>query len=243
MTAEINSLKLEYMLKVSKIRSTNLLEHFTSNCIRLYQTSLSLGKGRVYSDNKPGDDACILAVMGLVLLSESGHKHYLLQIPPLLEFLLERSKHNYHALLVLIRVYMMLGAGSLAMKTYKRLAIKHMQHETLSHVLFTRLATLHPLPVFLKNTLGLENKDRDPIEGLEVALESYRMSARQSAVGKRLFLEKGRYNMLLGTLQVEDSMKRSITKAMWVFERRRMKRLVNYDGEEEYFDVLGNEAP
>ncbi len=242
LASEINSLKTDYMLKVSKIRSKTILEAFVCNCIRLYKVSMSLGNDRVYSDNKPGDDACILAVMGLVLLSETVHKRYLIHITPLLEFLLERSKHNYQALLILVRVYIMLGAGSLAMKTYRRLAIKHLQHETLSHVLFTRLATIHPHPTHMVNNSSVEKKDKDPVEGLGVALESYRSSARQSAFGKRIFLEKGRYNMLLGALQVEETMKRSFCKVMWVLERRRMKRFAHYADDEDYFDLLGNEG-
>lgn len=202
---------------------------------------MSLGNDRVYSDNKPGDDAGILAVMGLVLLSDPLHERYLLLSAQLLESLLERSKHNYHALLILVRLHLMLGAGSLAMRTYKRLAIKNLQHETMAHVLFTRLATIHPHPGPNVKNLGAERKDTDPVSGLRVALESYTTSAKQAMAGKRLCLEKGRYNMLLGVLQVDDMMRQSFCKAMWVLERRRMNRLIRSDDEEEdYRDLLGD---
>ncbi len=232
---------MDYTLKVSKSRSHGLLEAFVGNCIRLYKLSSDLGIDRVYSDNKPGDDAGILAVMGLVLLSDPVHKRYLLLIAQLLECLLRRSKHNYHALLILVRIYLILGAGSLAMRTYKRLAIKNLQHETMAHVLYTRLATIYPHPGSNVKTLGAEKKDTNPTIGLSVALKSYSSSAKQAMAGKRLCLEKGRYNMLLGVLQVDNVMRQSFCKAMWVLEQRRMNRLTRSDlGEQELPNLSGD---
>lgn len=241
LASEINALKLDYALRVSKSRSQSTFETFVCNCIRLYKVSNCLGNDRVYSDNKPGDDAGILAAMGLVRLSESKGKRYLLLSAQILDFLLARSKHNYQALLTLVRVYVMLGAGSLAMKTYKRLAIKNLQHETLSHVLLTRFATIHPHPSHMEFGPSAERKDTDPISAVEAALESYKSSARQATAGKRLFLEKGRYSMLLGVLDIDDTMKRSITKIMWVLERRRMKWFARVDNDRSYLDLLGDQ--
>ena len=241
MASEINALKMDYTLRISKSQSQSILQAFVCNCTRLYKLSIFLGDDRVYSDNKPGDDACILAVMGLVRLSELEQKRYLFLSAQLLEFLLARSKHNYQALLTLVRVYVMLGAGSLAMKTYKRLAIKNLQHETMAHVLFTRFATIHPHAAPINFGPSTERKDTDPISAVGAALDSYRSSARQAAVGKRLFLEKGRYSMLLGVLEVEDAMKRSLCKVMWVLERRRMKRLTRCDDDEDYLELLGDQ--
>ena len=243
LTSEINSLKVDYTLRVSKSGSQDLLEAFVCNCIHLYKLSMCLGLDRVYSDNKPGDDACILAAMGLVLLSKFVHGHYLLRSAQLLEFLLERSKHNYQALITLVRIYIMLGAGSLAIKTYNRLAIKNLQHETLSHVLFTRLATIHPYPAPMTNSSSASRKEKDPVNSLGVALESYKSSARQATVSKRLFLEKGRYNMLLGVLEVEDTIRQSLSKVMWVLERRRMVRLARSSDDDEFSDLLGDHCP
>lgn len=241
LVSETNALKMDYTLRVSNSRSQSTFEAFVCNCIRLYKLSNSLGNDWVYSDNKPGDDACILAAMGLVRLSEFENKRYLLLSAQLLEFLLARSKHNYQALLTLVRVYVMLGAGSSAMRTYKRLAIKNLQHETLSHVLFTRFATIHPHPAPMTFGPNAERKDREPISAVGAALESYRSSATQAAVGKRFFLEKGRYSMLLGVLDIEDTMKRSLCKIMWVLERHRMKRLAGADNDEDYLDLLGDQ--
>lgn len=242
LASEINALKMDYTLRVSKSRSQRILEAFVCNCIRLYELSNCLGNDRVYSDNKPGDDACLLAVIGLVRLSELEQKRYLLLSAQLLEFLLARSKHNYQALLTLVRVYIMLGAGSLAMRTYRRLAIKNLQHETLSHILFTRLATIHPHAAHMDSGPNTERKDKDPISAVGAALESYRSSARQAAVGKRLSLENGRYSMLLGVLDVEDTIKRSLCKVMWILERRRMKRLTRAAGDEDDLDSLGDQC-
>ena len=239
LASEINILKLDYTLKISKSRSRSILEAFVCSSIHLYKLSISLGNDRVYSDNKSGDDACMLAVMGLIRLSELAHKRYLLLSVQLLKFLLARSKHNYQALLTLVRVYIMLGAGSLAMQTYKRLAVKNLQHETMSHVLLTRLATIHPQPAHLYSGSSTEKKDLNPVRAVGAALESYRSSARQAAVGKRLFLENGRYTMLLGVLEVEDTMQRSFCKAMWVLEHRRMNRLTRVDDAGDYSDLLG----
>lgn len=144
---------------------------------------------------------------------------------------------------MLVRVYVILGAGSLALRAYKRLGIKNLQHETVAHMLYTRFSTIHPRLVHTYDNMILTDNEKDPAKALGVALSSYGTSARQATVGKRSFLEMGRYHMLLDLLEVEAGIKGSFSRLMLLVERRRMQRLCQETSHDQYADLLGNCDP
>lgn len=115
------------------------------------------------TDMHPGDGAAIMAAIHLIklgatpyvglainiksedlaFLRRNGTKR-LVQAAALLEFAHANSPANPQILLLLIRLYSYLGAGSLAMRSFKRLNLKRIQLDTLGYMLFDRLSTLHP---------------------------------------------------------------------------------------------------
>ena len=145
--SEVNSLKFDYNLVVSNpvsVSDTTLLEEFAANALRLYHISTQVERGLPVTERHCGDDAAILAAMACIHLAHQAKKNALLQCVTILELVLARSRHNYDAILPLIRVYLYQGAVSKAFEMYERLDIKNIQPFTLSWVLFTRISTLHP---------------------------------------------------------------------------------------------------
>ncbi|KAI9851121.1 MAG: hypothetical protein M1838_004456 [Thelocarpon superellum] len=230
----INHAKLIFLTRISQCRPEiydEVLPRFIERCLKLYRISLPLGAGLVVTDNRPGDDASILAVMGLVYRyvsarngGSSGSCH-LLQASTLLEHVLSRSKQNYQALLMLVRIYRLTGAGSLASTVYPRLAIKQIQHDTLSHNMYTRISSVHPHPT-TSLTPAIEQMDADPALGLTRAMGIYDSSAKQLPGLSRKALNEGSYDQVPGFLEFGRRVRDSVCKTMWKSERRRIDRLI-----------------
>ncbi|KAI9724374.1 MAG: hypothetical protein M1812_000442 [Candelaria pacifica] len=233
--SSINVFKFDYFLGISLGKdsiSRSVLETFVDNCIRVYKISLA-SPAELPTDNLPGDDACILAVMGLVRLADLESKGFfsaaaqahLLQAAALLDFSLSNSQYSYQSMLLLMRLYLILGAPSLAMEVYPRLSIKQIQNDTLSHNLLTRLSTLHPFPITTTSTT-LDRDDQDPMLCLGKSLQFYGRAKKQMPDMARLALEEGSYHQIRKFLEFEDKVDNSICKFMWDSERRRIARLV-----------------
>ncbi len=203
----------------------------------MYKISLA-SPAELPTDNLPGDDACILAVMGLVRLADLDSKGfvspsaqaYLLQAAALLDYSLSKSRYSYQSMLLLVRLYLILGAPSMAMELYPRLCIKQIQNDTLSHNLLSRLSTLHPFPITSTATT-LSGDDRDPMSCLGKGLQIYRRAANQMPDMARLALEEGSYHQIRKFLEFGDRVDNSICKFMWESERRRITRLVQSNDE------------
>jgi N-terminal acetyltransferase B complex non-catalytic subunit len=160
----VNALKLEYCLCVSTVPlpEKEALENFVSDALRMYK--LALGVNR-----ECGDEACILAVMGLVKLhhfsrdydlddDQSGPvtpeknatqksfspKSYLIQAVYLLEYVKSNNYYNHSAALLLTAIYEMLGLTALAATGLEPLNIKEVQHDTIAHLFWSRISINHP---------------------------------------------------------------------------------------------------
>lgn len=152
----------------------------------------------------------------------------------ILHRLVTDSPHNYQALLLLLRIYLRLGAGSLALKTFAKLSVKHLQWETVAHNLYTRLATIHPHSA--PPVEGAEYKDFDPQSALAKALTFYRNADSTTTRHLTSGLDHGSYVNIEGSIELQKRLKQSICRKMYVLEVRRMQRLVGghpmgrYDG-------------
>src|SRR6266536_5413933 len=133
----INDLKFTYCFgipewKILDARKTKIyLEGFISKCLYLYGQYIRAERVglSVIDEHTPVDfvdDVCILAAMALVHLDEvyastadnkTVSAPYLLQAACVLEILLSNSPSNYSARLLLTRIQLVLGVGSLAMKS------------------------------------------------------------------------------------------------------------------------------
>lgn len=160
----------------------------------------------------------------------------LIRATVILEHLILKSPHNYEALLLLTRIYLLLGAGSLALKSFSKLAVKQTQYETVAHNLFTRLSTIHPhaAPPFDDS----ESKDVDPQIALRKALLFYRGSETSIPHARKTGLEYGSYVNVEQSIGFEKSLQNSVCKKMWALEVRRMQRLVGGPSADQY-DHIG----
>lgn len=107
-----------------------------------YVAGLQVGIDLPSTELQPADDFAILAAQTLanawVLTSDESH---LYKATSLLEFALTKSKHAFQIRLVLIRLYRLLGAPSLALEHYRTIGVKQVQSDTLSHFVLSRAST------------------------------------------------------------------------------------------------------
>lgn len=226
-TREVNVLKLEYYLLISRDENcnrTSLLLAFISSCLRLYKLSSYFGLQLPVSDRRPGDDAALLAAMGLIRLFKQGKKPALLQSVIVLEHLLSHSKHNYDALLILVRLYVFLGAGSLAMDRYSRLSIKNLQYATISWVLYTRISTIHPYPATY-NTNDKHISIIDPKEDIDQILSWHRSAENLSRKAVHNMQANNQWDMSLDSLATCETVLSSFIKSLAIVEKKRIMRL------------------
>lgn len=163
----------------------------------------------------------------------------LIRAAGILEHLLLNSPHNYQALLLLVRIYLRLGAGSLALKTFSKLSVKQLQFETVAHNLFTRLATIHPHSA--PPIEGAEYKDFNPQSAFVQALNFYRSAGISTLRNRTSGLDYGSYVNVKGCIDLQKQLRDSICRRMWALDVRRMQRLVGGDSTSRY-DTLGKSA-
>ncbi|KAK2753596.1 hypothetical protein FQN54_007373 [Arachnomyces sp. PD_36] len=235
--AEINALKLEYCFQLHFTEDSGSQKHiadFISRCLRAYRNSNPPEPAPSQSaiESQPRDDLCLLAAMSLIRLGEVGVEGGMSKSPntaliraaAVLEHLLVKSPHNYQALLLLVRVFLLLGAGSLALRAFFKLSVKQMQYETVAHNLFTRLSTIHPHTA--SPVEGLEQKDANPRTSFTNAMNFYRNSETATTYSRATGLDHGSYSSVEGSIELHKSLKHSIGRKMWALETRRIQRLV-----------------
>lgn len=229
----INALKLEYCFRMSSDEENITMQKVENYIIRCLQTYGGIRRPDQNSDSaiesQPSDDLCLLAAMSLMRFNSVGSQE---QIPDtlfiraagILERLLLDSPHNYQALLLLVRLYLRLGAGSLALRTFSKLSVKQFQYETVAHNLFTRLATIHPHSA--PPIEGAEYKDFDPQVAFMQGLHFYRNAGITTVRNRSNGLDYGSYINVEGTIDLQRRLKHSVCRRMYALEVRRMQRLV-----------------
>jgi N-terminal acetyltransferase B complex non-catalytic subunit len=246
---EINALKFEYFLCISKaaLPTKESLETFVSDALRVYTISLNADKER-------GDEACILAVIGLVKLhhfsadfemdetfpeqesastsSEHGRgssssQAYLVQAVCLLEFLRSNSPHNYGAVLLSILISQLLGLTSLSMKLMKNLRIKEIQHDTIDHLLYSRISITHPFPTSARHIAALADQYKNPHVGLGIALEWYDVAGSKMMQFMGDDLEDIQFDKIFEFAEFKERFENSFSRALMLLEYRRVARMTD----------------
>ncbi|KNG84116.1 cytoskeleton organization protein (Dec1) [Aspergillus nomiae NRRL 13137] len=250
----INALKLEYCFVLST-NETNVsktqVEDFISRCLQVYREADRPERSSAPStiESQPSDDLCLLAAMSLIRFSGtwiSGNQDkipdtVLIRAAAILERLLSDSPHNYQALLLLVRIYLRLGVGSLALKAFSKLSVKQMQFETVAHNLFTRLATIHPHSA--PPIEGAEYKDFDPQSAFVQALNFYRTAEVTTVRQRSNGLDLGSYVNIEGTIELQRRLKYSVCRRMWALDVRRMQRLAGGDPMGRYDEIARDPSP
>ncbi|PYH47457.1 MDM20/NAA25 family protein [Aspergillus saccharolyticus JOP 1030-1] len=252
---KINALKLEYCfcLSANEENVTQAqVENFIVRCLQVYREVQRPEKTSAPTtiESQPSDDLCILAAMSLMRFSEPCTSEVDQQIIPdtvliraaaILERLLDDSPHNYQALLLVVRIYLRLGAGSLALSSFSKLSVKQLQFETVAHNLFTRLATIHPHSA--PPVEGAEYKDFNPQSAFVQALNFYRSADLTSTRHRTRGLDYGSYVNIEGTIELQKRLKQSICRRMWALDVRRIQRLAGGDPMSRYDDMARDESP
>ncbi|CAG7923447.1 unnamed protein product [Penicillium olsonii] len=235
----INAYKLRYHAHISGNResSKSNVESLVQKCIELYntftpktsKTGTDEKSDAASMESRPADEFCIIAAMALITGSETGETFNeattttLIRAAGLLNQLLLNSPHHSGAILTLIRIYLLLGAGSIALKMFGRLSIKQVQYESVSHFLYTRFATIHPHQA--PPIEGGDYKDFDPQAAFVKALDFYR--GADITIGHNLNkgLNGGSYVGLEDSIELGNRLRDSQCRRMWALDVRRMQRI------------------
>ena len=180
---------------------------------------------RVDSDTLPGVDLAIIAVMHHVTQVEGDERVGDLRAAALLERVLEVSKHEASALIILTRLFNLVGAPGLAFKTFARLNVKSVQYDTLGFHLLTRISTLHPHS-FESSDHGPERGFDDPHTALSNALQIYFRADETIPAAIKDAIERGKYYSSLGMSSLATRYHTSISKPLFMIEQRRILRLI-----------------
>ena len=202
------------------------LDVFVYNCLRLYHISGFHTAKLPHTDTDPGDEACILAVLALerLYLLENDRQSHLIRAVCLLEFLLSHSPFNSKARLMLVNLYRHLGLYSLAFNVSKGMKVKGILFESVSPVLFTRLASLHPSG----------HGEIEPCKQITKTLEFYKDALLQIPHYQEMALQEGNYSQIISFNDLTAKLRNSLTRRMLIFERRRIARLLRLPYQEEY---------
>ncbi|GBF59806.1 N-alpha-acetyltransferase NatB auxiliary subunit [Trichophyton mentagrophytes] len=247
---QINAYKLEYSFRLKFENTKDAIiktESFVCRCLHDFKDAGRADAGDTPStiEAEPTDDLCLLAAMALIRLHDaiagSTTNYVLVQAAGILEHLLLKSPHNYEALLLLVRIYLLLGAGSLALKKFSKLSVKQIQYETVAHNLFTRLATIHPQSA--PPSLDLDRKDYDPQAGLRQALLFYRNAESATTYSLSTGLDNGSYINVEGSIELRNDLKNSLCRKMWALEARRLHRIVGGPSISQYDKIVLNNSP
>ncbi|KAI5295680.1 hypothetical protein KEM52_000582 [Ascosphaera acerosa] len=243
----INVLKLSYLLGFSLgMQGAESADDFAASCLALSAALEKPAQGHGVIESQPRDDLCVMAAMAIIRYADGDSsdtagtadaalRPRLVQAAAILECLLASSPHNYEALLLLTRIYLLLGAGSLAMQTFAKLNVKQMQYESVAHNLFARLATIHPAPA--PAVEGLEQKDVDPQLALRHALDFYRRSERATASATLKGLQCGSYVNTQGCISLQAKLTSSLCRRVWALEERRCNRLLGGNPTSQFNDI------
>lgn len=173
-----------------------------------------------------------MCLVKLALADTSSHPEplstpkdtYILQATALLEYGWSRSKSNFQLSLFLLRLYQLLGCGSLAMRAYQRLALKQIQLDTLSYTMFDRISSQHPHKFN-------HQPDGSPLGDLYDLLRQqqklYRGARNQTSKNMWTSFKQGNYNSIFDIHEVSETLSRTLSGAMSVIESRKISRITN----------------
>lgn len=242
LVSTINALKLEYCLKISGSDgkpSKQHIEDFITRCLKLYRQNVAEQEIEK-TESPPRDDLPALAVMAILAEEEGTESQVpgpaLIRAAAILERWIRDSPHNSNALLLLVRIYLLLGAGSLAMSTFSKLSVKQMQFETVAFNLFTRLSSIHPHSA--PPLEGAERSEFDPQAAFIKALNFYRNTDITTMKFRTRGLEEGAYSNLPELIELRGRLNKSICRKMWALHVRQAQRIVGGDSTAR-FDEIG----
>ena len=182
--------------------------------------------------------------MGLVKLhyvdvqtSNQPNQRFLLQAASLLKSLTsgDRGNQNRPIVLLSIRLHILLGLGSIALAQYSQVKTKEILHETISHLLLSRISVTHP---FDSKTLS-SSRAVQPDTELDLAIRAFGRTIDKLNDFLGHDFEMFHYDQASEICDLKNHLTFSLVKHMWVLERRRIARLKGVLCNEEDLDFVG----
>ncbi|KAG9318673.1 N-acetyltransferase B complex non catalytic subunit-domain-containing protein [Chiua virens] len=210
----INVRKLErYMLLDSEITVESETAR-ASKYLKEYLEGLALGSDLAVTELQPADDLVLLAANAFVMIwALNRSEDALYQAATALEYGLTKSRVSFQMRIMLIRIYRILGAPSLALEHYRQMNIKQVQNDTLSHLILTRALTF---------SLAATGDLTYPSECLESS-QIYLASSQETSdfIVRSFTAEK--YTQIQDFIEFEDRLENSLQRDVVKLEHVRMR--------------------
>lgn len=179
-----------------------------------YFEGLSLGKDLPVTELQPSDDLALLSAHAFVnVWALSGSEEPLYSAVTVLEFGLTRSRMSFLMRMMLIRLYRILGAPSLALDHYRAMNVKRVQNDTLSHLVLTRALTF---------SLAATGDLTYPTECLESS-QIYLVNAQETSDFIVRAFTAERYTQIPEFIEFEDRLENSLQRDVVKMEHVRMR--------------------
>ncbi|EKM55336.1 uncharacterized protein PHACADRAFT_143536 [Phanerochaete carnosa HHB-10118-sp] len=210
----INALKLlRYNLTQEQLTPELEITRATQY-VQYYLQSLIHGKNLPDTELQPADDLAVLAGHAYTdLWKLTGDLVYLRRAIAILEFASSKSKQSYVIRIMLIRIYHLLGAPSLALEHYRLLNIKQVQTDTLSYLILSRAST------FALSSWGDLTYSSECMEASQIYLSNSTDTAE--FVVRAFFAEK--YSQIPDFIVLEDRLDNSLQRDLMKMEHVRMR--------------------
>ncbi|THH26464.1 hypothetical protein EUX98_g7719 [Antrodiella citrinella] len=210
----LNVLKLiRWNLSTSELTSESESAR-AAEYVQTYLECLPYGKSLPDTALQPADDLAILAGHALVSAwSHSKDESHLYSAVAILEYASGVSKQSYRIRLLLIRIYHLLGAPSLALEHYRLMNIKQVQADTLSHLVLSRATT------FSLSPLGDITYMSECMDSSQIYMSNSQETAE--FIVRAFNMEK--YTQISEFIEFEDRLDNSLQRDLMKVEHVRMR--------------------
>ena len=234
-----NQIKLYYTSCIA--RQTTPFEERTRENAEFFATLMDLILSIREYQNGQGDDLCIIAIMTLLwrgfALSESdicsggSESHSDSKAAVLVQALClaRATRHvydrSYRVTILSSRLHLVGGLSSLAFSEFRELQLKEVQWDSLGHLVYTRISTLHPFAAADEASAQLSEQFRDPLEGMQYALQWGPHASKQLVDFIAKDVHDLPFDKLREFVDFKDSIGGSFTRALLHIECRRVQRM------------------
>ncbi|GJE87141.1 N-acetyltransferase B complex non catalytic subunit-domain-containing protein [Phanerochaete sordida] len=210
----INALKLLRYNLTQELLTPELENARATQYVQYYLQGLAHGKNLPDTELQPSDDLAVLAGHAYTNLWKlTGDLSYLHRAVAILELASSKSKHSYVVRIMLIRIYHILGAPSLALEHYRLLNVKQVQTDTLSYLILSRAST------FSLSSLGDLTYSSECMEASQIYLSNSTDTAE--FVVRAFYAEK--YSQIPDFVTLEDRLDNSLQRDLMKMEHVRMR--------------------
>ncbi|KAK7885662.1 hypothetical protein LTR67_010013 [Exophiala xenobiotica] len=210
--AELFHHKLSYTSFSGDVSGQNL-KAFIRQTLQLFQSSISS------SPSCP--EAAILAILAILRLSSAKPAvENILFAEILLEISRSKFEDYYLFTILLVQLQANLGLLSLAMETFNKLSVKNLQWETVSHLVLTRISTLHPSPH------GNGGDAFDPLKAIDTGLTILENADNSLVRGIREGLRFHSYSNIYDSVEMRSNIEHSMNRQALAIEERALRRVL-----------------